>query len=128
MPRKKTTDDGHENNRNARVDTAPVVRGDNSLASLPGISEATDWTGQAADALDWFMCRFDGWLRISPDPGAGCIHMKWKFTSQKWPNHYVYYRSDYAGWRMSIVGLARKVQMVDEGVLKPTFDSYYNPV
>lgn len=124
MPRKKH-DDGHEENRNSRTREAAIDGMHSRISSVLGVPEGEDRTRAACDALYALTARTDGWLRIVPDKNGIALHAKWKFTSSRWPNHYVYYRVDRGHWSEAILGLALKVESVDNGSLKPTFDTWY---
>lgn len=68
--------------------------------------------------------RSDGWLRVVPD-GDGGLHFKWKYTSGKHADCYVYwYSSALEGFARGLAGLWVKMGEVDEGRLKPSPDRY----
>lgn len=76
-------------------------------------------------ALAWFCGRTDGWLRMVPDRDSDAVWLKWKFTSARWPNHYVMVRAQ--SWQMpfAFLELKRKVVEVDQGERAPTLDRPY---
>lgn len=76
--------------------------------------------------LTWFCIRSDGWLRLIPDRDNDAVWLKWKFTSRKWPNHYVMVKGH--SWQMAFIllELQRKVQEVELGERNPTLDRPYS--
>lgn len=76
------------------------------------------------DVVRWASERGDGWLRIVPAL-TGEVHWKWRFTSGRWAGHYVYWaQTKFEGATSAWTGLAGKLDLVDEGQLKPSRDVY----
>jgi hypothetical protein len=74
--------------------------------------------------VQWASARGDGWIRIVPAL-TGEVHWKWRFTSGKWEGHYIYWcQTKYEGAWSAWTGLAGKLDLVDEGMLKPSRDVY----
>lgn len=67
----------------------------------------------------------DGWLRAVPSED-GATYWKWKFTSARWPNHYVMYvQYPFEPMVHALYGLADKVAAVRSGEEKPVKDRYH---
>lgn len=85
-------------------------------------------TGRSSASLEalvqWARTRNDGWLRLVPDC-EGQVHWKWRFTSGRWAGHYVYFlQTVYQTAEEAFAGLARKLDSVDVGGLRPSKDDY----
>lgn len=76
-------------------------------------------------ALQALCVRNDGWLRIVPHDDGSVVFAKWKFTSSRWPNHYVMWRCDDEDYSAMLHGLLAKIEAVDRGDEKPVYDTYY---
>lgn len=126
MPRKKV----HplEESHNPAVSAAAVAD------DLPASPDGSTWAyavGTARDhsalgALQALLVRDDGWLRIVPHEHGTIVYAKWKFTSRRWPNHYVMYRCTDEDFTAMLWGLLRKVEAVDAGLVKPLYDHPYS--
>lgn len=78
------------------------------------------------DAVDWFVLQTDGWMRVVPVPDEHAVWLKWKFTSSRWPNHYVIVKCQ--SWQVpfGMMELVRKVKEVLAGERAPTLDRPYS--
>lgn len=70
--------------------------------------------------------RTDGWLRVVPHDDGYVVYYKWKFTSARWPNHYVMYRCVGEHPRQALWGLLQKIDECYRGARKPVYDTPYN--
>lgn len=69
--------------------------------------------------------RDDGWLRVSPDGQLDSVYIKWKFTRGRWAGHYVMVRILAYDIDEGLDILVSKVQLVEQGQMKPTRDKPY---
>lgn len=95
------------------------------LAALPAPSPhrpADNSANALQQALQWLVMRHGGWLRVIPAPDENAVWLKWKFTSSKWPNHYVMVKCQ--SWQIAfgVLELQRKIREVDDGERAPTLD------
>lgn len=109
---------------------APAARSADAVSADPdgstwayAVGTAREHT--ALEALQVLARRNDGWFRMVPHEDGQLVYAKWKFTSRKWPNHYVMYRCDDEDYTAMLWGLVRKVEAVDAGLVKPTYDVPY---
>lgn len=125
MPRQKPHSNARIPNPSApRPDPADVLPAD-AASSTRDYAVLSGREHSATEALKELLRRDDGWLRIVPHETGSIVFAKWKFTSRKWPNHYVMYRSEDMDIAGMLWGLLRKVEAVDAGVLKPVYDHPY---
>lgn len=127
MPRRKKYDDGHEENRNARVDT---VTADGRLVSVSGVFGVPPnpaRTEAAAAAFLDILSREDGWLRVIGGGSEKQHYYKYKFSRGRWQGMYVMYVTVPGKWEEGMIGLAQKLAAVDDGTLKPAHDTFYDP-
>lgn len=113
---------------NPAVSAAPASpdRPTDSIVGLESYALGTGREYNAPVALLALCSRGDGWLRIVPHDFGKRIYAKYKFICPKFPNHYVMYVADELHVVEMLWGLLRKVEEVDEGLLKPTYDTPYN--
>lgn len=124
MPRgKKPTyvlaDDG-----NGGLSPTPANRSDSSVPSVPSVQAREDRTYAASLALQHFLLRTDGWLRLIPAGEGKQSYYKWKFTAGQWRGYYVMYVATFADWCDGILGLEEKLADVDAGLRRPARDTY----
>lgn len=81
---------------------------------------------RAIEALSALCMRVDGWLRIVSHNDGQTVYFKYKFTSKRWPNHYVMYVEREFAYGAALVGLLRKVEDVDLDLDKPVEDRPYD--
>jgi hypothetical protein len=81
---------------------------------------------EVIDDLSFLCTRDDGWLRITNRDSGARVYFKFKFTSTKWPNHYIYYEVDGPQMGEGLDGLRRKYEQVQDGKRKPTKDHAYD--
>lgn len=70
--------------------------------------------------------RGDGWMRWGADKDGKTLYMKYKFTSYRYPNHYVFVSGPIYDVAMLVAALLRKCERVDDGSLVPTLDRAYD--
>lgn len=73
-------------------------------------------------ALEWLIQQPGGWMRVVPVTDENAVWLKWKFTSAKWPNHYVMVKCQTWQIAFGMLELKRKVQLVLAGESMPTLD------
>jgi len=66
--------------------------------------------------------RGDGWMRWTATRDGKILYLKYKFTSYRYPNHYVLVSGPIWDVAMLVATLLRKCERVDAGTLKPTLD------
>lgn len=81
---------------------------------------------QVLDDLSFLCTRDDGWLRITNKDSGARVFYKFKYTSGKWTNYYVYFETDGPQLGAGLDGLRRKYEQVDRGERKPTKDRAYD--
>ena len=112
----------------------PAVTPGPAADALPAEPSGSTWayaTGTAREhscleAIQTLARRNDGWIRIVPHEDGALVYAKFKFTSRRWPNHYVMYRCDDEDYVSMLWGLVRKVEAVDAGLVKPVYDHPYS--
>jgi len=127
MPRRKTVDDGHETNRNARVGTLAVGGSSAGVYGVPGIPTISRSEEQAGRAFQELLERTDGWLRGIPAGDGKLSYFKWKFNSGPHTGKYVMYVAHGFDWVDGICGLLEKLEAVDRGERRPALDTFYDP-
>lgn len=130
MSKRKQSDDRYSKEVRIAVDTLRAARRQHASGTTGGIDTAC--TPPAADN-DYLVTTImleifsgcDGWLRAVPSD-EGTTYWKWKFTTGRWPNHYVMYRQyPFEPLLQALYGLADKVAAVRDGCEKPVKDKYY---
>ena len=76
--------------------------------------------------LQYLLGRGDGWMRWTSDLDGKVLFLKYKFTSIRWPNHYVFVSGPIWDVALMVSALVRKCEKVDAGQLQPTMDKPYN--
>lgn len=127
MPRGKQTryalaDDGSGGLTQVRVDG-----GGSDVSSIPPIPDPEAWRTAAWNAYATLDARTDGWLRHIPSGDGKQCYAKWKYTRGPHAGKYVMFQAPGGAWYEALVGLAYKVAKVDEGLLKPAHDTFYDP-
>lgn len=95
-------------------------------AGLVGQTVAVSAGDRALEAFTALLLRVDGWLRIVSHDDGKTVYFKFKFTSDRWPNHYVMYVEREYCYACGLIGLLAKVHAVDAGHLKPVEDHFYD--
>lgn len=126
MPRPRKHPLTHAENPNGIPSVAPVDSAAEPAGRLESYAVGTAREFDTRTALLSLCTRGDGWLRIVPQDDGNVIYAKYKFTSARYPNHYVMYREEGLDFCTMFWGLLRKVEAVDAGLLKPTYDTPYN--
>ena len=106
----------------------------NGSADYPGgvasVSTVQATTGRIVEAGFRFaqiLNRDDGWLRCIPGADGKVNYFKWKFNSGAHSGKYVMFVGVADDWCSSIIGLSDKLSAVDDGLLKPAHDTFYDP-
>ena len=94
---------------------------------------ARDWPQQGAEvgrgsveaALEPFLLRDDGWLRIVPQNDGATVYFKWKWTAGPHRDHYVMTVYPQHQATEGLARLAAKVDAVDSGKQPPVRDHYF---
>jgi len=78
------------------------------------------------EELMMLLGRGDGWMRWTATRDQKTIYMKYKFTSYRFPNHYVLVSGPIHDIALLVSILLRKCERVDDGSLLPTPDRPYD--
>lgn len=127
MPRRKTGGDEYEAKRKPRADEAAAASDNGSVPGLP-VVQALPLRHEAAEyALNRLMSRTDGWLRFIPWGDGKQGYVKYKFTHGDYAGMYVMYVITDYSWLRGVLGVFEKVREVDEGIRRPSPDTFYDP-
>jgi hypothetical protein len=91
----------------------------------PPVDGAETFSSDVAAALDFLLCRDDGWLRVTPQEDGERVYWKWKWTGGPHINHYVMVVYPKAESSNAMLRLALKVHAVDCGEKSPVKDHYF---
>lgn len=93
---------------------------------LPALAELLTPADNMHRDLVELLTRGDGWMRWTSDLEGKTLFLKYKFTSQQHPNHYVFVSGPVHDVTKLVAYLVRKCQLVDAGQYRPTEDKPYN--
>lgn len=94
-------------------------------AATSASAQVTRALSEVINDLAYLCTRDDGWLRITNKDAGRKVYFKFKFTSEKHWNTYVYYETDGPQMGEGLDGLRRKYDEVQRGERKPTKDRPY---
>jgi len=121
---------GHGDSDELSAESKRKIRDARQLLQVeaPVFSHAA-YQARVEHVLEDMIClvgRGDGWMRWTSDLDGKVLFLKYKFTSIRWPNHYVFVSGPIWDVANLVAALVRKCEKVDADELVPTQDKPYN--